>query len=217
VRVSGTGFGAHRAVDIYFDTADKALASTNGNGAFSGIRIRVPASAVPGKHYITAVERRTGRSAQAPFLVSTNWAQSRYSPSQTAFNRYENVLSRATVAGLGLRWSVANASSPAVVGGVVYTGSPSALNAATGATLWSNTGVLGGSSPAVANRVVYTGGVSALNAATGAKLWTTYRRGVRLADGGRRPGLHWLHPRGPVRVQRSHRGPTVELPDRRRG
>src|SRR5215813_13352253 len=48
VRVSGTGFGAYRAVDIFFGTTDEALAATNGNGAFSGIQIRVPASAPPG-------------------------------------------------------------------------------------------------------------------------------------------------------------------------
>jgi hypothetical protein len=28
VQVSGTGFGANRAVGIYFDTSDEALAST---------------------------------------------------------------------------------------------------------------------------------------------------------------------------------------------
>src|SRR5262245_64869942 len=60
LRVSGTGFGAHRAVDIFFDTTDEALAATNGKGAFSRITIRVPASAVPGKHHITAVQRHSG-------------------------------------------------------------------------------------------------------------------------------------------------------------
>jgi len=53
--VSGTAFGAFKAVGIYFDTSDEALAATNGHGAFSGIPIRVPASAVPGTHYITAL------------------------------------------------------------------------------------------------------------------------------------------------------------------
>lgn len=80
VKVSGTGFGAHRAVDIYFDTTDKALASTNGHGVFTSIPVSVPASAVPGTHYITAVQRHSGRSAQARFLVNTNWAQFGFSP-----------------------------------------------------------------------------------------------------------------------------------------
>jgi hypothetical protein len=97
VRVSGTGFGTYRAVDIYFDTTDMALAATNGHGAFTSIPVRVPASAVPGTHYITAVERRTGRSAQARFLVNTNWAQFRYSNIHSGFNPYENVLSPSNV------------------------------------------------------------------------------------------------------------------------
>jgi putative pyrroloquinoline-quinone-binding quinoprotein len=61
-------------VDINFDTTDEALVSTSGSGAFSGIKVRVPASAVPGRHYVTAVQRHSGRSAQARFLVNTNWA-----------------------------------------------------------------------------------------------------------------------------------------------
>src|SRR5262249_55003440 len=146
VRVSGTGFGAYRAVDIYFGITDKALASTNGKGAFSDIPVRVPASAVPGTHYITAVQRHSGRSAQARFLVNTNWAQFRYSATHTGFNPYENVLSLANVAGLELDWSFTTRisvlnSSPAVANGLVYIGSTGgtvyALNAVTGSLQWS--------------------------------------------------------------------------------
>jgi outer membrane protein assembly factor BamB len=186
VRVSGAGFGAFRAVDIYFDTTDEALASTNGSGAFSGIRVRVPASALPGTHYITVVQRHSGRSAQARFLVNTNWAQFRYSASRSGFNSYENVLSASDVAGMGLDWSFQTLggsafSSPAVANGVVYIGSEShnvyALNAATGAKLWTfrTKRLFIDSSPAVAEGVVYFGSddnnVYALSAATGAKLW----------------------------------------------
>jgi len=54
------------------------------------------------------------------------------------------------------------ASSPAVVGGVVYVGSADnsvyALNASTGAKLWSfDTGNAVGSSPAVVNDTIYVG------------------------------------------------------------
>jgi len=125
VTVLGTGFGAHRAVDIYFDTKDKALAATSGKGTFSGIEIRVPASAAPGMHYITAVQRHSGLSAQAPFLVNTNWAQFRYSNANTGFNPYENVLSRFNVARLRPDWISPNGSffsSPVVANGVVYIG-----------------------------------------------------------------------------------------------
>jgi outer membrane protein assembly factor BamB len=186
VRVSGSGFGANETVDIYFDTTDEALASTNGSGKFSGIAIAVPATAQPGTHYVTADGRHTGRSAQASFGVNTNWSQSGYSAAHRGTNPYENVLSPATVGGIDQRWSFTTensvTTSPAVVNGVVYAsssgGSLYALSAATGAKIWSfSTGNLGlESSPAVANGVVYAGfpdgSVYALNAATGAKIWS---------------------------------------------
>src|SRR5262249_31450226 len=140
VRVSGTGFGAYRAVDIYFDITDKALAATNGQGAFSGVPIRVPAAAVPGGHYIPAAQRGSGRSAQTRFVVNTDWARFRYSLSHTGFNRYENVLKPGNVSGLDEVWRYTTGayiyySSPAVANGVVYVGSWDgsvyALNAAT--------------------------------------------------------------------------------------
>ncbi len=87
--------------------------------------------------------------------------------------------------------SNSTATSPAVVGGVVYFGgvpAPNviepfayAVNASTGKKLWSVSGSFGyqaSGSPAVANGVVYlatTGspnGLYALNASTGATLWT---------------------------------------------
>ena len=131
VTVSGSGFGAFKAVDIYFDTTDKALAATSGAGSFSGITIGVPASARPGKHFVTAVQRRSGLSAQAPFLVNTNWPQFRYSVAHQGVNPFENVLSASSVAGIGRDWSFTTSSgpgsgvdsSPAVVNGVVYIGS----------------------------------------------------------------------------------------------
>ena len=43
VAVSGTGFGADEAVDLYFDTADMALAPTGPGGSFTGIGLVIPA------------------------------------------------------------------------------------------------------------------------------------------------------------------------------
>ena len=86
VLVSGTGFDPYAAVDIYFDLTDLALAVTNGAGAFGGncatcgIAIQVPAYAVPGTHWITAVERYGQKAAQKSFLVRTDWAQFRFKP-----------------------------------------------------------------------------------------------------------------------------------------
>ena len=185
VTVSGTGFGADQAVDIYFDTQDEALASTGPGGAFHGIGIGVPASAVPGTHYITAVRQSSGTSAQAVFTVQASWPQFRNGPLHRGDNTTENVLSPSTVPGIDLDWSYTTGgpvdSSPAVAGGTVYIGSGDgnvyALNAATGALDWSyTTGGPVDSSPAVASGTVYVvsedGNVYALSAAAGALDWS---------------------------------------------
>jgi len=189
VYVSGTGFDPYVAVDIYFDLTDLALTTTNGAGAFGagcgsgicGIAVQVPASAVPGTHWITAIERFGYKAAQTPFLVRTDWAQFHFSPNHKGVNPYENVLSPSTVGSIGLHWSYnATGSSPVIADGVVYfasSGSLYALNATTGALRWK-TSVTGNSytDPAVANGVVYVGSTDgnlyALNGQTGAILWS---------------------------------------------
>ena len=125
--VSGSGFSAGADVDIYFDTTDLALAVTDDTGSFSQIALRVPASALPGEHTVSAVERSTGARAQTPFRVDTRWAQFRKRPSHDGHNFGENVLSPATVGGLSLLWKYTTGngvfSSPAVANGVAYVGS----------------------------------------------------------------------------------------------
>jgi putative Ig domain-containing protein/IPT/TIG domain-containing protein len=70
VTVAGAGFGAQEAVDIYFGTADQALAIASGTGTFAGITVQVPASAQdPGTAYVTAVGRHSGSGARAQFSV----------------------------------------------------------------------------------------------------------------------------------------------------
>jgi outer membrane protein assembly factor BamB len=201
ISVSGSGFGADAAIDIYFDTTDEALALANSSGAFSKIEIQVPAAALPGPHWISAVQVSSGTGAQVPFKVITNWSQFRFGTNHQGTNPYENVLSTKNVDELDVQWIFttqgAVESSPAVVNGVVYIGSDDgnlyALNAATGAMKWSYfTGTAAGradnscpsclipapiiSSPAVANGAVFFGssnnGVYALSASTGSLLWT---------------------------------------------
>ena len=75
--VTGSGFGASEAVDVFFDTADMALAFTNGSGAFS-VQFRIPAEAVPGEHYITALGRKSGNGKQKVMTVRTDWLQFRF-------------------------------------------------------------------------------------------------------------------------------------------
>ena len=184
VSVSGSNFGSYEAVDIYFDTTDEALAAANVQGAFSGINIPVPASAVPGTHWVTAVGRHSGLSAQAAFTVQTNWAEFGDVAQHTGVNPYENVLNPSNVTDLDLDWSAPTGagidSSSAVANGVVYVGSEDhnlyAFNAQTGAEVWSApTSFYIDSSPAVANGVVYVGSTDsnlyAFNAQTGAQLW----------------------------------------------
>src|SRR5579863_4993985 len=68
VTVSGTGFGASEAVDVYLDTTDTVLFASSSTGTFSGI-LNVPAGDLPGKHFITAIGRHSGVAAQAPLTV----------------------------------------------------------------------------------------------------------------------------------------------------
>ena len=187
LRVSGSGFAPNARVDIYFGTQDEALGVANGAGSFSQIAIPAPASALPGTHWVSAVERSGQTGAQATFLVRTSWSEFDR-PDMKRWNPYENVLNVNTVGSLQVKWKHHTGggviSSPAMVNGVVYIGSTDmnghvyALRASTGAKLWSaittRTVV---SSPAVANGVVYVGSfddlVYAFDASTGAGLWGT--------------------------------------------
>ncbi len=127
VIVSGSGFGSRELVDIDLDVTDLALVVATTGGSFSGIAIKVPASTLPGDHWVTAAGRSSGLAAQAPFTVSTDWPQFRMTLPHTAFNRTENVLSTSTAPGLEGAWSYTTGSgvfsSPAVANGVVYVGS----------------------------------------------------------------------------------------------
>jgi outer membrane protein assembly factor BamB len=190
VLVSGSGFPANTAVEIYFDLTELAEVVTNSAGSFSKFKIQVPASAPPGTNWITAEVSATDEAAQAPFNVRTNWPEFHYANNRSGLNPYENVLSPSTVGNLGLLWSHLNTgatdagkgvySSPAVVNGVVYVSSFDdnvyTLNAKTGAKMWQFTAGAGVfSSPAVSNGVVYFGSyddnVYALKSTTGAELW----------------------------------------------
>lgn len=185
VTISGSGFPASTAVNIYFDTTNLALAVSNSTGAFS-IGILVPSSAVPGTHWVTAVALgSSGTAAQAPYVVRTNWAQFHYSPLHRGRNPYENVLNSTNVAAIDLDWSYttggALTSSPAVSAGTVYVGSADdylyAINATTGALVWRfKTGnSIVDSTPAVVGGVVYVGSTDnylyAVNATTGTQKW----------------------------------------------
>ena len=183
ILVSGKGFKPYDAIDIYFDTTDKALAVADGMGAFSKIAIKAPAAASPGKHWVSAVQRSGHVGDQVVFNVNTNWSQFHFSASHSGFNPYENVLSASTVAEMGLRWTVPTVgqveSAPIEVNGLVYIGAGFtlyAVNATSGALKWQHDvgSFVGG--PAVSGSAVFLSSgdhnVYAFNANTGALLWT---------------------------------------------
>ena len=164
-QVSGSGFGANKAVDVYWDTTDKLLIITDGSGAFPNTPLQVPADAPPGQHWVTAVERDNGNGAQKTFTVRTNWATFGFDAQNRHYNPYENVVSASNANQLDTLWSVALGNvqdAPAVSSGVVYAGSDSgfyAINASTGALRWAafQCAEVIGSSPTVAGNTVYVG------------------------------------------------------------
>jgi outer membrane protein assembly factor BamB len=159
VTVSGSGFGAREAVDVYFDTTDETLTVTSASGTFHGVTVGVPASAVPGTHWVTAVGRHSGLAAQAKFTVNTNWSQYRYSSLHKGSDPFENVLNPGNVGDMGQAWHYTTGgsvdSSVAVLNGVAFAtsldGNIYALNAATGVQEWrTGVGAPIDASPAVA-------------------------------------------------------------------
>src|SRR5579885_2854827 len=142
LQVSGSGFTPYSQIDIYFDTKDDALAVADASGSFSKINITAPGSALPGTHWVSAVQRSNYTGAQAPFWVHTDWSQVGFVPNQTLWNPYENVLSAQTVGRLSLKWSSPVSGPPSLVQTSVYLGSGNtvyALNTNSGQQVWQYT------------------------------------------------------------------------------
>ena len=184
LQVSGVAFAPFAQIDIHFDAQDEALATADNTGSFSQIAIPAPASAPPGTHWVSAVERSGANSAQARFTVQTSWRQF-HTENMARFNPFENVLNPSNVGRIQLLWNFTAdsrvESSPVVVNQLLFVGSDSgnvyALKADTGRLMWSYpTGGPVSCSPAVAiNGLVYVASsdfnVYALNAKTGALVW----------------------------------------------
>ncbi len=97
-RINGTGFGANERVTINFDTTALTTTTTSSLGAFF-VSIKIPATALPGSHTISAVGQSSGLSAQANFLVRTNWDMFGFIAQHTHWNSYENVVNTTNVVG----------------------------------------------------------------------------------------------------------------------
>ncbi|HEY1708398.1 MAG TPA: PQQ-binding-like beta-propeller repeat protein [Rhizomicrobium sp.] len=184
VSLAGSGFGKSEAIDVFVDTTDTELVVSNSAGNLNS-SVSIPASVQPGTHYLTAIGRRSGDAAQVAYNVTTAWAQEGFGVAHLSWNPYENTISSANVATLGLLWSrhiSTNGSTPAVVNGKVFVTSLSgllALSSATGAVLWNKLpDAQFAGSPTVAGNFVYAitsfnaPVLYALNATTGATVWT---------------------------------------------
>ncbi len=182
ITITGTGFGASEAIDVYLDTTDSALVVSASTGKFS-TTLTVAATVSPGEHYVTAIGRRSGDAAQLPFTVSTPWAEFGYGRAHAGLNPYENTINTSNVGSLGLLWSSKSSpviAGPTISGGRLFTAGSTGIEAlavGSGRVLWNaykTTGFYG--TPAVANNIVYAGSISssvfyAVNAATGAQIW----------------------------------------------
>ncbi|WP_375477294.1 PQQ-binding-like beta-propeller repeat protein [uncultured Jatrophihabitans sp.] len=181
VNAQFSGFAAYEAVDVYVDATDLQLISATRTGT-GHVTVTIPNSATPGTHYVTAVGRHSGYSAQAAFTVRTDWAQYGFDASHANTNPVEATLGAGNVRKLAQVWrsNVAtqtnNYDQEAVVaGGIVYSVNDNgvvATSESTGAPVWSQ--VLGqvAATPAVSGSTLLFGTTAghliALNAATGA-------------------------------------------------
>jgi hypothetical protein len=194
VTVHGTGFDASASVDVFYDTTDLALATSNASGAVS-FTITLPSTAQPGTHWITLDELRSHIAAQAPLAVQTDFPQGGFGPSGRSFNPFENTVNTGNVNQLTEAWSTpvsgfGNAKPFVLYGGNLYViDEDEHVHAytATGRLLWTATPAQAASVnqvyPAAAGGLVYfadaSGNVVAYNAlcrADGgvcAPTWTT--------------------------------------------
>ena len=183
VAVSGSGFGAGEAVDVYVDTADTSLLVSTTSGTFSA-SVSIPSAAQPGPHYITAIGRHSGNAAQSPFTVTTPWLEQGFGAAHLGWNPYENTINTSNVGSLGTLWQIsANGfgGAAAVGGGRVFLGTGSGLEAvlaSTGSLLWKAlpTGIFY-ATPAVVGPALYIGDgansfMYAVSPANGTKIWT---------------------------------------------
>jgi len=144
VIVSGAGFHATNAVDLYFDSLDVELFVTSPTGTLSVV-YQIPSSAQPGQHWITFVERGSNWAAQRPFTVQTDWTQEGFGPFGRGANPYENTINSGNVANLTAAWSgnaggFSNPSPFVVADNIVFLGDVLGnihVYSNTGALLWT--------------------------------------------------------------------------------
>lgn len=178
--VSAGGFDKYSSVDIYLDTTDLVLATTNANGYLTA-SVTVPATTTPGTHWITVDERANHMATQSSFSVNTDWLQGEFGPDARGLNPYEGTLGTANVAQLDTFWVAydgyyGNATPLVESNGVIFAGDYSGTIRAysnAGKLVWTATtgSGLDYKQPVIVNGIIYFGGgttVSAFKVACGA-------------------------------------------------
>src|SRR5581483_10703425 len=189
--VSGAGFAPREPVDLYFDQTYGVLASSDGCGAVYA-SLPVPAATLFGDHFLTAVGRTSGHTAQASVKVADDWPMFGFDPAHTGANPSEQTLSPANASGLHLLWQRqlgggGSQLTPASTAGVVYAvgadGRLYARDAASGDKLWQSPTAAPNtaSAPAATTNFLFAGSTDkhlyALNTATGQPRWQTPKIG----------------------------------------
>lgn len=189
ITLTGNGFAASETVQVTFDGILLRTAATMTDGSFS-LAVTIPSSALPGKHQIEASGQRSRITAEASFLVSTDWAYDGYDKQRTHDNPYENVINPTNVSHLTLDWQYQTSNtintSPVEASGILYVTSSDeylyALNAQTDALKWKFLLGKWPNSPTIAGGYVYVspggGPLYALDAKTGQQKWM-FRPNVR--------------------------------------
>jgi outer membrane protein assembly factor BamB len=124
--VSLSRLPANAGIAIKWDAVELGRGTANSRGALI-LPLNVPKEASPGPHDVTAVSAEGGDVSKGVFIVRTDWTQFHGHPDRSGVNRFENVLSAATVGGIIINDRVqTNGSidgSPVVCDGKVAFGS----------------------------------------------------------------------------------------------
>jgi len=164
VIVTASGMDPYVSMDVYFDTTDVALVTSNGSGIAS-LTVAVPTNAMPIKHWITFDERSGHKAVQAPITISTDWLQGNYSFGGADYNPYEGALDSTSVPNLDTLWvnsiDVYSNRQPLVEhNGMVFVANTSGVvraYSATGALVWTASpgGFMTGRNPVIYGSNVY--------------------------------------------------------------
>lgn len=156
-KAKGSGYPSDDSITIMFDGSAVASTTSSATGSFAA-PFRVPASATPGPHTVSAIDV-TGLGASTTFTVQTDWLSTHFDSRNSGFNPYENVLSPSNVANLtqvsAPQWGAFLHSEPIYAGGELVVGSSDGtlreLDPLSGNQRWSFTtgGAIDGSPVAV--------------------------------------------------------------------